>query len=717
MQNIKVFIDGKQVDLPTTDFILNMTYSLKDKNGIAINTGSRSEYSFEFPATNNNNQIFSRFWDISENTANKQIFLDAYIEVNGMAFFQGKCQLSSAKLRPDLYYWQGQTYLVAFYGNNVDWTVQVGNKFLYEYDFGTHVYDSATIVTAITFNSYLSNTYKYVLIKWKDWATAGEVDIFEFTPVLFIKTIVDKIFADVNYTVISNFFNTPAFKKLVTPIPLQDKIYDPQYGIDYLNIAANDTITDPDGNYFPFILTNQTLTPTLAAPNPYDTTTGIYTVPATGYYYAVYTIEIIEPVNQYGITTYISQNGGFYPANFLSGSYFNLPFGFNGNQNIRIESNVEFLNIGETLSFFMTAATIGTTAVFNISMEIYGEAQVTSGVTIDFRYFINQTWNSLDFIKGLAHAFNLTFQTDVNNQTVTIEPADTYLYQSSFPSVTSLQSGFYGTQTIDKTQNVDLTKEGEIFSVSEIPNQLILSWQYDSNDPTMEAINAGAGLDLMQGQFNFPSNRFQRGQEVIENPFFSASLCLADPTIQTPTSLVTFICPIIWSQNYLTTPTSTEANYDILPRIFTSELGLNYAAGEIYINTGSGASPYAAPFTYMLNYNSIDGSFISLSFGNETVNGFNVKGLLERFYLYEFIRQQSGKQVECYVFWDIVEIFNLDFRKLVKIHGDNYILQEVNSFNVALNRATKTYLLNNYLGDGTEASQIQSSLLLSRLNA
>jgi hypothetical protein len=119
----------------------------------------------------------------------------------------------------------------------------------------------------------------------------------------------------------------------------------------------------------------------------------------------------------------------------------------------------------------------------------------------------------------------------------------------------------------------------------------------------------------------------------------------------------------------------------------------------------------------MLDYNSNNGSFISLSFGNETVNGFNVKGLLERFYLYELIRQQSGKQVECYVFWDIVEIFNLDFRKLVKIHGDNYILQEVNSFNVALNRATKTYLLNNYLGDGTEASQIQSSLLLSRLNA
>jgi hypothetical protein len=710
MQNIKIFIDGKQVDLPTTDFILNMTYSLKDKNGIAINTGSRSEYSFEFPATNNNNQIFSRFWDVAENTAPKQLFLDAYIEVNGMAFFQGKCQLTSAKLRQDLYYWQGQTYLVAFYGNNVDWTVQVGNKFLYEYDFGTHVYDASNIISGIFINNYFNSNYKYILIKWKDWAVANEVSVFEFTPALFIKTIIDKIFADINYTVVSNFFNSLWFYNLVMPVPLQNKIYNPQYGFDLLNIEAFDIQINTNVTVVGvFILPTQNYIPPLAVPNPYNNLTGVYTVPVTGYYL----------LSGFGRITNITDVGQLQFGFSLNGGPVLQLFGTGGlttNTTITGEE-LQYLAAGDTVEM-VGAILMGTGTVdYEIRFNIIGEAIVQSGLTIDFRYFINQTWNSLDFIKGLAHAFNLTFQTDVNNQTVTIEPADTYLYQTQYPLVTNLRGGFYGTQTIDKTQNVDLTKEGEIFSVSEIPNQLILSWQYDSNDPTMEAINAGAGLDLMQGQFNFPSNRFQRGQEVIENPFFSASLCVADPTIQTPNSLVSFICPIIWSQNYLTNPTSTEANYDILPRIFFSEDGVNSRWGEIYVNTGIATFAYDAPLTYMVDYNSSNGNFISLTFGNETVNGFNVKGLLERFYLYEFIRQQSGKQVECYVFWDIVEIFNLDFRKLVKIHGDNYILQEVNSFNVALNRSTKTYLLNNYLGDGTEASQIQSSLLLSRLNA
>lgn len=715
MQNVKVFINNQQVDLPTTDFILNMTYSLKDKNGIAINTGSRSEYSFEFPATNTNNQIFSRFWDIAEYTAPKQIFLDAYIEVNGMAFFQGKCQLTGVDIRPDLYYWQGKTYKVAFYGNNVDWTVQVGNKFLYEYDYGTHIYDSATILGAAAANSYLSDPFKYILIKWKDWAVPGEVGIFEFTPAIFIKSIIDRIFSDINYTVSSNFLNTNWFYKLVMPIPLQDKIYDPQYGIDYLNIEANDSQINYTSAPI-YILPNQTTAP-LIGPNPYNNITGDYTAPVTGFYLFQYSASITNINIGYGMTMLIIINGVAQP--FVIGQ-FNLvgPQPYTADTVLQGEQ-IFGLTAGDVVNLGGVAGGGGGggTADVSINFIVTGEAQITSGLTIDFRYFINKTWNSLDFIRGLAHAFNLTFQTDVNNRIVYIEPADTYLYQSSFPSVTSLQTGFYNGQSYDKTQSVDLDKEGEIFSVSEIQSQFCLSWQYDSNDPTLEAINAGAGLDLMQAQFVFPSNRFQSGQEIIENPFFSASLCIADNTIITPTSLATFICPIIWSTNYLETPTSTQANYDIMPRIFISELGLIPEAGEIYINSGGGPVAYAGPITYMFNYNSPDGSFISLSFGNETINGFNVKGLLERFYLLEFIRQQSGKQVECFVYWNVIEIFNLDFRKYVKIHGDNFILQEVNSFNVAANRSTKTYLLNNYIGDGTEASQIENTLLNSRLNA
>ena len=120
MADIKIIIDNQVVDLPVNDLNLNLTYSLKDRDGFAVNTGSRSEYSFELPSTHNNDVIFSRFYDVSEETGTKQVLLTASIEVNGLPFFSGLAQLTSTTIEPDLYYWKGKTYKVSFYGNNVE---------------------------------------------------------------------------------------------------------------------------------------------------------------------------------------------------------------------------------------------------------------------------------------------------------------------------------------------------------------------------------------------------------------------------------------------------------------------------------------------------------------------------------------------------------------------------------------------------------------------
>lgn len=719
MAEVKIYIDNKLVDLPTEELNLNLSYSLKDREGIAINTGSRSEYSFEFPCTHNNDNIFSRFYDVSEQTSSKQVYLPARIEVDGLPFFNGLAQLTSVTINEDLYYWNGQNWKISFYGNNVDWVTQLKNKFLYQYNYGTHTFDYLDNINANS-NFYANgDTYKYILIKWKDWLVSGQVSALEMTPALFVKAIVDRIFTDIGYTYQSNFFNTASFEKLVMPIPLAKKIIDPKYGNDYLNIEVSDTILGANGNYYPFIMTNQTVTPPLASPNPYDTTTGFYTVPFDGFYYVVYTVEVIEPVNNYQITTYISRNGALFPVT-VPLTYYTTPFGANGNITYTFTSNVLSMVAGETLSVFMQSATVVGTTQYNITMQVFGEANVSAGVIIDFQYFINKEWNSLDFIKGLAHAFNLTFQTDVDNKNVIIEPSNTYLNQSSYPSVVNVEDGFYNGTPVDLTQFVDLIKGGEVYSRSDI-NQLVkLSWQYDSADPTLEAISGVEDITLHQARFTFTANRFQRDEDVIENPFFSSTLCIADSTIQGANTTKTPIIPIIWSQNYLETTLSSEANYDIMPRLLTSDKILSVMNGTINIQYDSvgNVAEFPCVNAYMVDYNNTTGEFISLSFGTETVNGFSVRGLLHRFYLADFVRRQSGKEVECYIFWDTLMIRTLDFRKPVKIHGDNYILQEINMFSVTSNVSTKTYLIYDYLGDSndTSISQISNSLIVGKLN-
>jgi hypothetical protein len=713
MSNIRIYIDNQICDLPEKDLNLNLTYALKDRQGIAVNTGSRSEYSFELPATKNNDLIFSRFYDVSEDTVKEQKFLPAYIEVDGLPFFSGLAQLTSVTIDQDFYYWKGQNYKVSFYGNNVDWVQQLKNKFLYQYDYGTHTHDY-TNIDAATYYSYPNgDTFKYILIKWKDWLISGQVDYLEYTPALFIKSIVDRIFSDIGYTYNSNFFSLASFEKLIMPIPLSDKINDEQFGIDYLNIeGVGGGINYSSGG---ITVLTQTVAP-LIGPNPYDTINNEYIVPQTGFYLFEYSADITNITIAYGMTMAIYVNGTI--AGGVIGS-FNLfgPQPYTTDTQLKGELILN-LNAGDVVWLLDGAGGGGGggTADVVINYSITGEAQVLNGTTIDFRYFINKEWNSLDFIKGLAHAFNLTFQTDVDNKSILIEPANNYLNQSSNPSVMNAESGFYDNGFIDFTEDVDLSKGGEVYSRSDIQELVKLSWQYDSNDPTLEAINGVEDIALHQARFTFASNRFQKDEEVIENPFFSTTLCIADSTIQGVDTTKTPIIPIIWNDNYLENTISAEANYDIMPRIlFTDDITLDLY-GSINVYNGTSVVQTKCPVAYMVDYNSITGNFISLSFGSETVNGNYVQGLLERFYLGDFVRRQSGKEVECYIFWDALMVRELDFTKKIQIHGDNYILQEVNSYSVTSTDSTKTYLIYDDLGDGTEATQITNSLIIGKLN-
>jgi hypothetical protein len=712
MADIKIYIDNQVVDLPVNDLNLNLTYSLKDRDGFAVNTGSRSEYSFEFPSTHNNDIIFSRFYDVSEETQNKQVLLSASIEVNGLPFFSGLAQLTSTTIEADLFYWKGQTYKVSFYGNNVDWVAQLKNKYLYQYDYGTHVFDSGTVLSS--FSNVYTDIYKYILIKWKDWSVSGEVQWSEFTPALFVKAILDRIFSDIGYTYQSNFFSLDSAERLIMPIPLSDKITDEQFGLDYLNVTVNDTqIASTFSFAGAFILPNQTFAPAIG-PNPYNIVTGIYTVPVTGYYLLSVNCVLTNITTSAGARFGFGINGAI-PVTGFGQVNLSPPQPYTTNTTVSGEE-IYLLNAGDTVQLFGTlVVVVPGTYDFVLDFNIVGEALVQSGLTIDFRYFINKEYNSLDFIKGLAHAFNLTFQTDVDNRTVTIEPADTYLNQSR-PAVQNNEQGFYETTISNLTEDVDLIKGGEVYSRSDI-NQLVkFTWQYDSNDPTLEALNGIEAVALHQSRFTFIQNRFQKDEDVIENPFFSTTLVIADSTIQGANTTKTPMIPIIWSQNYLENTISIEANYDIMPRLLATDKTDPTYNGTININDGSTVNEYDTPVAYMVDYNNTTGDFISLSFGSETVNGFYIKGLLERFYLQEFIRRQAGKEVECYIFWGALMIRQLDFRKRVNIHGDNYILQEINSFSVTSNESTKTYLIYDDLGKGIEDTQITNSLIIGKLN-
>ena len=702
---IKIFIDGQLVDLPQDFTSLRLTYALKDRKGLAINTGSRSEYSFEFPATKQNDSIFDAFWEVGRVNFDKQKFLTASIEVDGLPYFQGKAQLTSVTTQDNQYYWKGNRYKVAFYGNNADWVQDIRDKRLRDYPLATHTFNNATIATGWG-NTFPASDWGYTLIKWKDWGYPNRIQYQESTPFVFVGAFLREIFDDIGYTVDSKFAGLDFFERLIMPIPLPEK-FDGGFSEDYLTIEADEPAfllsTNVLGN--PSILTNQTVSPAIGA-NPYNIGTGYYTVPYDGFYKFEYSAQITNVTGSgVGLIIYIQDSVlGIYPATTIGD---NTPGAYTANASLRGEYVLQ-LTAGQQVGLgHLGNTTIGDADV-ELSMRVIGELPVKSGTPINFKYLIPQEWKSLDFIKGLAHAFNLVFQTNPILREVTIEPADSYLYVQESPSVSSVQDGFYN-DTVDQTQKLDLLKDGELTSKTDEPLAYRLKWITEG--ATEEAINEREEIGFLEGKYIFPVDRYVKPEKVVENPFFASTLCILDQEVTHEDSPALCQIPLIWSTNYLEDPTSTEADYNIKPRLLQKQPQVPLS-DRAFIRLDNGSGGYGSvlcPLAYMVDYNNFNGERMSLSFGNTDVNGNDIKGLLDRHYLGDMKRRQIGKDLETYLSLSLLDIVNLDFRKKVILKDNAYILQEVNSFDVLSDKSSKTYLQYAAQVESSDSDNVESS--------
>lgn len=710
MADIKIIIDGQVAELPPNGLNLPLTYSLRSRDGLAINSGSRSEYSFELPGTKHNDDIFNQFYDPAIYTINEQAFLSASIEVDGLPFFIGRCQLQSVTLRQDQYFWQGKSYKVAFYGNNADWSTRIGDLLIKDLPFTAHTYSYADNLNHWV-NTYPTNDFKYLPLKLKDYTTFGQLDALEDShPAIFVVDVLNKAFATIGYTMVSGFFLTDFAKRLIMPVPILNRyIINNQFGDEYLNIAADDSQINYGGFGPTLVFPNQTQAPTIG-PNPYNNITGIYTATMPGYYLFEVEITVSNITTSADCLFGFSVNGvpPVSPIWGLSNILTDTTF--------RAEQ-VLYLNTGDTaevygLSFVVAPGTYD----FQATLKVTGEAEIVDGFNLDLKYVIDPSLKVIDLIRGLAHAFNLVFETNEGSRQVRIEPADDYVLDSR-PATTDLEDGFYTAQkAIDYTPFVDLSKGGELVSDTKQLSQLRLKWKDDSSDPTVEALNLNQNLGILEARFQFSLNRFKVGETVVENPFFAPTLVIADNEIIDVNSVKTPMLPIIWAVNYLETSTSTEAVTQIVPRLLVSDpVSTGEENGLINVYNGTAVVDLKAPLNYMVDYNDTSGFQTSLSFGDVTVNGFNVAGLLKRFYLSEIVRKKGGKYLELFILWDVLKIQNLTFRHKIFINNNTYILQEINTFDVAKNQSTKTYFVLDSKEVGADAD-IQSTILAAKLN-
>ena len=198
MNEIQIYIIGKgYLDLlEQTNFPLVINKSIANISDISARDSTFS-YDFEIPNNTNNNKIL--FGAEYVNATDKAILgkQDAVILLNGAEYERGFVEVKISKYL--------DKYVCNFFGGNAEW-VELGNELLVK-DLGFSpditTYDLATINTQ-NGGTAITKDYAFPIV---DRNTAP-TDLLNSRPVFYVKSIFERFFDSIGYTIESDFLNS-----------------------------------------------------------------------------------------------------------------------------------------------------------------------------------------------------------------------------------------------------------------------------------------------------------------------------------------------------------------------------------------------------------------------------------------------------------------------------------------------------------------------------
>lgn len=680
MSYTRLFIGGQECDLPLSGLDASLVYQIQDLSEPA---GGYAKRSITIPYTKRNEAIFADWLNPTATDLSPSMTKPFRLERNGLPIFAGQAQLESGTAQGHGYHLKGQAFKVSLFAQNADWSLLTTGRTLAELPYETQVWDSALVLSR-TINAAWNGTddYAFTLIKYKEWATAGKVDFSEFTPALYVAAVVQKIFASVGWTVNSQFFSTDFGKRLIMPLHPINK-YGQLFTSLYTDFAAEllvNAYTYPADNNKTIEFDNVTQLPSL---NPGLYASGVYTVPYDGFYLVESTVITVSTAALSNIMTFQLRQNGLtvfaQPREILSGQ----------TQSTSI-SRVLSCAAGDTINLVVTSINAQTFDISTATLKITAEVNDVYGLPLHVPSFL-RNWEQNQFLLGLAHLFNLRFESDTDAKTVTIEPAYEYFDGAG------LNQGFYGGV---RSLPVDLLPESELFNETDYPQSEQFQYKQDPNDPTFAYVIEGQTTQPpYAATYNQPANRFSGEPAINENPFFAATLQTVEAEIErTSTSYISPLLPIIYPQNYILDPTATQAGTEFEPRILYLANNVGKLTPQIKITGGTIVLPLSfATFNILTTtpYNE------SLSFAQ----------LLPRFHLRTLASKTVGKRLETYAFWDELSLSGVSFREFVNFDGAYWVLNRIDGYNPLRDQSTKTVLTIDKYPDSTDQSRIDDQAI------
>jgi hypothetical protein len=677
----------------------------------------KSDYTktINIPGTANNNSIFTNIFDVNHsilNGDNSNFYVDfdprkkanCILYREGIPQLRGYLQMTSINILDE----QNITYELVVYGRVANLFQDVGDNLLSDYDFSeyTHLWtetnvrnsiNTSIIINGVTANFQLGRGYVYPLIDYGfDNNKQQTYNVDQLYPAIYVKTILDKILSTHGYryesTIQSNtFLNSTDFKRLIIPssgVPklTSSQVIDKTFVVDR---TTDNNLGAPTNNIVKLIFnrTKQNTDPVGVAANHSS-----WVVPTNGGGTYNFVLKLFFNITLDNSVTF---NPGEF-VNFNMSVYFRTtsgrvlnPGGTTQSINMDIytrsqdltaifQSDNRLIYDGDEIEVYwqITNLNIRNTSIILIYLPLsFLNIIVKTGTEFydipksELSEFsnINPT-NGLpelkakDFLTALIKMFNLYIEPNqLDDRLLAIEPRDIY----------------YNDNVVDITNNLDVSKDFIQKPMGALDfKQLEFSYAMDDdywNKDYTDKYNYNHGFKRLDVE-----NDFLVETKKIELPF--APTPLGKPTTDR------IIPQIVWwkDQNSV----NGRVNKTAKPRILYYG-GLKYTGSPLVIHsngTPQTNTPYSNygyaghiddPTNPNYDLNWATSQEIQYTIGGQTP--ITINNLYKRYwekYIKE-ITDKDSKIIECYMYFNNVELQNLSFRNLYKIDRQYYRLYKV----------------------------------------
>ena len=669
-----------------TDFPLVLTKGIVNLDNLKARTGTFSK-TFKVPNTKNNATLLSNIDDINS----RKDYRDALnrkpcvIIANGTQIDKGFVQVSKVLEGFEL-----DSYELVFFGNNIDWVKGASELKLRDINYrnNTQEYSKSKINTVNASNSNVyDNCYPYISKGGNEDVASLNAEVRDFYPSFYLRSIIERGLNDLGWNVSSSFLdlNSSISNPISTHVKRLACDLSPSFTV------ADDVVKDSVSRAeltssieFGYqdnkivVFNNDSTLPNEDLNNHYNTSTGEYTLPATGNYSVNYSLRFYNFVGITGIGVNVTI-GLYSNGNLVSESTIN---GLNKN---RINTLTGTLSVSDNINSKITIrvsfdgninSPVSSAQVLSDSFfRVQRESEIIENNTFNLNEIIPSTPTLLDVINDFTRMFNIYYWTDVKTKTIYLEPRDTF-----FESKTS---------SLDWTNKLDIGKGYEVDYISSYKRNVEFKYKDLNNDEWLKGWQDVNKRTFARYNYVLP-DRFAEGTNTVELGLFSAVYSHDCVEVSPVNANLVFTSLKVWNEYRSPKTAPNERITDYNPKIFLFNNGtqLNVSGGNRQIKK-FGSLETTIPYGIFESYNNTT-SDINLSFTG-------TDGLFSTYYSNMFKNIEEGGRLIAYLNLTNTDIDNLDFRKLVYIDTPSkvsgyYLIEQVIDFNPLSDGLTKVSL-------------------------